>query len=430
MDALESWTRTEVTFDGETRDVYRKGVGRGVIVIHEFPGIEDSLVSFAQEVVDAGFTVMLPRLFGTPGAGFSFSNIAGDVRQFCVRREFSVFARGRTSPVAVWLRALARQLHDDAGGEGIGVVGMCFTGGFGLAMMAGAPVIAPVIAEPSLPAGVGLPRNAAARGADLGLSPLDLEAVTSSGCAVLGLRYRTDPATGTRFATLRRLLGDRFLAVEFEGKGHSVLTADRREYGLDEVLDFLDRTLNDEPTRQPRPRNEPLEKRLESPLGAASPRRSPRTRHGSCCTSNGGSPRRDSSARRPSHVRSPGSSPRSSGSRRRGCSGYSGASTSVESAALGSTSTTGAIGITTDSTVGPRNESESADSIAAARLSASDRDGTGSEGSPAHSVGSSGRVLNIPITPLCARRAIVRPSIRHTTSRQMCSRPVWGRTTR
>jgi len=267
MDALDSWTRTDATFEGETREVYRKGAGRGVIIIHEFPGIEDSLVAFAQEVVDEGFTVMLPRLFGTPGAGFSFANIAGDVRQFCVRREFSVFARGRTSPVAVWLRALARRLHEDVGGNGIGVIGMCFTGGFALAMMAGAPVIAPVIAEPSLPAGVGLPRNAKARGADLGLSPSDLDAVRSGGCEVLGLHYRADPATGTRFDTLRRELGDRFLAVEFEGRGHSVLTADRREYGVDEVLDFLDRTLKDAPTRRPFPRDEPMEEVLEARLG-------------------------------------------------------------------------------------------------------------------------------------------------------------------
>jgi dienelactone hydrolase len=239
-----------------------------VIIIHEFPGIEENLVAFAQEVVDQGFTVVLPRLFGAPGAGFSFANIVGDVRRFCVRREFSVFARGKTSPVAVWLRALARQLHDEVGGDGVGVIGMCFTGGFALAMIADAPVIAPVIAEPSLPAAIGLPRGAAARGADLGLSPVDLAAVKASGCEVLGLHYRTDPATGTRFDTLRRALGDRFLAVEFEGSGHSVLTAHRREFGVEEVLDFLDRTLNDEPTRTPASRDAAMEQSLQAALGA------------------------------------------------------------------------------------------------------------------------------------------------------------------
>ncbi|WP_375383923.1 dienelactone hydrolase family protein [uncultured Microbacterium sp.] len=241
MQALESWTHTELTFDGETREVWRKGSGPGVIVIHEIPGIDDALVRFAEEVVERGHTVLLPRLFGTPGAGFTFGNVVGDIAQFCVRREFTLFARGKTSPIAGWLRALARQLHDETGGDGVGVVGMCFTGGFALAMMADAPVIAPVLAEPSLPFPLG-----AKRGADLGLSPADLEAVThkaAAGCEVLGLRYRTDAATGTRFDTLARLLGERFIAVEFEGKGHSVLTAHRQQEGVDRVLDFLDEKL-------------------------------------------------------------------------------------------------------------------------------------------------------------------------------------------
>lgn len=242
MDALRSWQHDEVTLAGETREVWRKGSGTGVIVIHEIPGIDDLLVAFAEEVVARGHTVLLPRLFGTPGAGFTARNIAGDLARFCVRREFSTFARGRTSPVAGWLRALARQLHEDVGGPGVGVVGMCFTGGFALAMMADAPVIAPVLAEPSLPFPIG-----AKRGADLGLSPLDLVAVTrkaAEGCEVLGLRYRTDAATGTRFDTLRRELGDRFIAVEFEGEGHSVLTRDRQEEGVARVLDFFDEKLD------------------------------------------------------------------------------------------------------------------------------------------------------------------------------------------
>lgn len=268
MDELTGWQRSARTFSGETRDVYRKGAGRGVIIIHEIPGIEPSLMRLAEEVVAAGFTVVLPHLFGTPGAGFSPANMLGEIRQFCVRREFSVFARGKTSPIAVWLRALARDLHEDVGGAGVGVIGMCFTGGFGLAMMADAPVIAPVVAEPSLPAAVGTPRGAAARGADLGLSPADVDAVATADCTVLGLRYRTDGATGMRFDTLRRLLGDRFLALEFEGRGHSVLTADRKEFAVDEVLDFLDRTPNDPPRRSTPARDGALERRLEAALGA------------------------------------------------------------------------------------------------------------------------------------------------------------------
>ena len=100
---------------------------------------------------------------------------------------------------------------------------MCFTGGFALAMMVDPAVAAPVVAQPSVPFAVGRKRAA-----DLNLSPADLAAVkqrAAAGCEVLGLRYRDDSATGTRFDTLTREIGDPFIRVEFEGKGHSTLTA-------------------------------------------------------------------------------------------------------------------------------------------------------------------------------------------------------------
>ena len=118
---------------------------------------------------------------------------------------------------------------------------MCFTGGFALAMMVDPAVVAPVVAQPSLPFAVGR-----RRAADLGLSPADLDAVklrAAAGCPVLGLRYAADKATGTRFDTLRRELGDDFIAVEFAGKGHATLTEHRRQEGVDRVLDFFDERL-------------------------------------------------------------------------------------------------------------------------------------------------------------------------------------------
>jgi hypothetical protein len=63
--------------------------------------------------------------------------------------------------------------------------------------------------------------------------------VAAEGCAVLGLRFRKDPATGTRFDTLRRELGEGFVAVEFEGRGHSTVTEHRRQEAADRVLAFF-----------------------------------------------------------------------------------------------------------------------------------------------------------------------------------------------
>ena len=104
-------------------------------------------------------------------------------------------------------------------------------------MMVDSAVAAPVVAQPSLPFAIGK-----ARGADLSLSPADLAAVkqrAGAGCQVLGLRYRKDAATGTRFETLSRELGDAFIRVEFEGRGHATLTAHRQQEGVDRVLSFF-----------------------------------------------------------------------------------------------------------------------------------------------------------------------------------------------
>jgi dienelactone hydrolase len=238
MGLLDSWTPGSHTAEVVTHPTYRKGNGPGVIVIHEIPGITPAVVAFAEEVVARGFTVVMPSLFGRDEAPATGRESLRSIAQICVSREFSMFALGRTTPVAAWLRSLARELHAELGGPGVGAVGMCMTGGFALAMLAGAPVAAPVVAQPASPAPVGR-----ARRGDLGLSPADLASVkekVAAGCQVLGLRYADDPAVGTRFDTLRRELGDNFIAVEFPGRKHSTLTEHRQQEGVDQVLAFFE----------------------------------------------------------------------------------------------------------------------------------------------------------------------------------------------
>jgi dienelactone hydrolase len=238
MDPLESWTRGEhEAEDGVTRPTYRKGSGPGVVIIHELPGMTPDVVAFGRQVVDAGFTVVMPVLFGTPGASTSFGAMTSSLVQVCTSAEFNKLKAGRTSPIADFLRSLARSLHAELGGPGVGALGMCFTGGFALAMMVDDSVAAPVVAQPSLPFAIGR-----RRAADLSLSAEDQQAVVdraAGGCQVLGLRYRADKATGTRFETLTTLIGDNFLRVEFEGKGHATLTEHRQQEGVDRVLAFF-----------------------------------------------------------------------------------------------------------------------------------------------------------------------------------------------
>ena len=254
-DPLADFTESTFTADGTTRPVYRAGTGPAVIVIHEMPGLTPNVAAFGRRVVDAGFHVRMPSLFGEPGRPMSNPYVMRSISQGCVAKEFVTFALNRTSPAITWLRALAADAHQECGGPGVGAVGMCFTGGFALGMMVDDRMLAPVLSQPSLP----FPLSPARRRA-VGVSNADLERVkerAAAGACLLGLRFTKDPAVpAERFDTLRQALGDRFIAVEIDSsKGnphdipraaHSVLTehfvdepGHPTRAALDRVLDFF-----------------------------------------------------------------------------------------------------------------------------------------------------------------------------------------------
>jgi dienelactone hydrolase len=231
---FDGFTRRDETYDGRTYPVYRAGTGPAVIVIHEIPGLHPGMIEFARHVVDAGFTAILPSLFGTPGrpvtSGYSLQQVVG----VCVSREFHMFALNKSSPVVTWLRELAAQAHADCGGPGVGAVGMCFAGGFALGMAVDDRMLAPVLSQPANPAAVG-----ARRRASVDISPADFDRVkeraAAGACQMMGLRFTADRAVPEeRFALLRRELGDAFIAVEIDSSpgnrygipasSHSVLT--------------------------------------------------------------------------------------------------------------------------------------------------------------------------------------------------------------
>ena len=238
---LDGWQRSEFTADGRTRAVLRRGLGPGVVVIHEIPGITPKVAAFANDLVAEGFTVAMPSLVGTPGRSVSGLYGTASLVRVCIAREFTTWAVQRTSPIITWLRALAADLHASTGGPGVGAVGMCFSGGFALGMMVDEVMIAPVLSQPSLPFALGKP----ARHADLNLSPDDARRVAeraTEGCEVLGLRFDQDKLVGTRFESLRALLGDAFIAVDLPStskKDHSVLTEQRDEASVQRVIEFL-----------------------------------------------------------------------------------------------------------------------------------------------------------------------------------------------
>ncbi|MGK2930552.1 MAG: dienelactone hydrolase family protein [Acidimicrobiales bacterium] len=256
MDSLDDFETTSFTHSAKTRTVYRKGTGPAVIVISEIPGITPLVAEFARRVADIGCTVVLPHLFGTPGKEPTAAYGVQTAVHACISREFMTWARGRTSPIIDWCRALARAEHERCGGPGVGAVGMCLTGGFALAMTVDDAVVAPVLSQPSLPFGV-----TRAQKRDLGISDVDLglvkQRVAEDDVCVLGLRFSGDRlAPAERFARLEAELGEGFIGVTIDSsKGnthgirpaaHSVLTEDLVDEAghpthdaLEQVLDHL-----------------------------------------------------------------------------------------------------------------------------------------------------------------------------------------------
>src|SRR5882672_1819894 len=211
--ALAAYTRSDFDDGRWTRPVWRRGSGPAVIVIHEMPGLHPLVIRFADRVAAAGMTVFCPSLFGEPGRPVSTGYALGQMAMgMCVRREFNAWKGGKSSPIVDWLRALARKVHGECGGKGVGAVGMCFTGGFALAMMTEPSVVAPVLSQPSMPMFAG---KDSPRAGGLGVSPAEVACAkkrfAEEGLSMIGLRFFGDTfVPDARFDSYKREFGESF----------------------------------------------------------------------------------------------------------------------------------------------------------------------------------------------------------------------------
>ncbi len=205
-DPLEDFAARLITCNGQAKRVYVAGTGPAVVVMTEMPGISPHVARFARWVRDAGFTVYLPHLFGIDGAVPTTFTALTTIARGCIAREFRAFSANQSSPVTQWLRALAATAHRECGGKGVGAIGMCFTGNFALSMMLEPAVLAPVMAQPSLPL-----NNAAG----MAINPAELAAVKArmdaENLTVRAYRFEGDSfCKAERFAAFADALGDRF----------------------------------------------------------------------------------------------------------------------------------------------------------------------------------------------------------------------------
>lgn len=241
------------TYEGVSRPLYCRGSGPAVLIVHEVPGITPQVAEFGRRVADAGFFVAMPSIFGTPGKPMSAGYILAELGKACIRKEFATFARHRASPITDWLRALARDLHRDHGGPGVGFVGMCLTGNFALAMMAEPAVLVPVMSQPSMPVEL-----TPSHGRALQISPEGLKIAQrrakEEGCGPIALRFTGDRMVpAARFEHLREVFGCHIETIEIDSSrgnphgiprsAHSVLTADLVDEAGHPTRAALDRVL-------------------------------------------------------------------------------------------------------------------------------------------------------------------------------------------
>lgn len=254
---IADFTGRDLTFRGKTKPVLVSGaVGPAVLVLHEIYGVTWTLLRLCRWIRDGGFRVYVPVMFGRPDASNPEKISLRRQLELCVSREFTLFATRRPSPVTNWLRELAHVAHEECGGTGVGVIGLCLTGGFALAMSVDPVVMAPVMGEPSLPAF----HPAALEVSDEDLAHICARTQSPEEFRVRGYRFEGDTISpAARFETLRRVLGDAFVYREFgdeygnpggfraQGKPpHSVFTGDLVDepsaptrQAVDEVIRFF-----------------------------------------------------------------------------------------------------------------------------------------------------------------------------------------------
>jgi dienelactone hydrolase len=255
MSDVPGFTSETFSLDGVSREVFRRGAGPAVVVMHEIPGITPQVAAFATRVADAGFSVYMPLMLGTPMRRVSGGYIASSLFRACISREFRLLAGYQSSPIVDWLRALARHAHAEQGGPGVGAIGMCLTGNFALAMMLDSPMLAPVLSQPSLPFPVSKSAKSALHASDAELKAAH-DKIDNDGARILGLRFHEDPACpGERFERLRAEFGTAFEGIEIDPKhanprarkpAHSVVTnhlidkeGEPTRAALDRVLSFF-----------------------------------------------------------------------------------------------------------------------------------------------------------------------------------------------
>jgi dienelactone hydrolase len=251
----------ETSLGALTRRVLRReAAGPTVILMHEAPGLSESLFKVAGVFASSGYRMVLPVLLDAQWNGPGRRQQLASVIKICVARELSALSAGKTGAIVEWLRGLADEEFRATGGRPVGVIGMCLSGGFALGVITNQHVGAAVMSQPALP--FRLPFM----GSDLGVSKEDLRAIqgrVGRGGCIRAMRFSRDRRSPrARLDLIRRQFPDaECREIETSDRAlHSVLARaveapDDSPLGgvLRDTIAFLDRHLKPsaEPAAEP-----------------------------------------------------------------------------------------------------------------------------------------------------------------------------------
>jgi len=228
-------------------DVYTLGSGsKLVVIIQELPGIGQETLALSDRFVAHGYTVILPHLFGPIGKVSMVGNLA---RVFCMRKEFSIFSKNKSSPITDYLAGLCELMKQRHQVKGVAVIGMCLTGNFAISLMASDAVLAGFASQPSL---------ALMKQNSLHMSDREINAVKEKLDIVGPMhcgRFSGDTlCTSQKFELIDRTFNtdenERIILHQLPGEGHSILTLDfvdednhPTQKAFNDVLQYFDAQL-------------------------------------------------------------------------------------------------------------------------------------------------------------------------------------------
>jgi dienelactone hydrolase len=216
--------------------------GRGVVVLHELPGLTKDDLGLARALGQRGFNVFAPLLFGQP----EDQSTLGGFRAACRSGLFECSRLSARHAIQDKLEPLCKEIASRTGNP-IAAVGMCLTGILPLALV-NHGVAAPVLCQPTLPFSVLAQRPTGDQKRDMGLDRKALEAAIEAQVPFLLLHYKGDDrCPPERVDEVRRAFKQQAATIDLEGNHHSSLAGDFDRTAFDDAVDYIKVRLGVEP---------------------------------------------------------------------------------------------------------------------------------------------------------------------------------------